>query len=76
MSWRVLDDGPGIARWTVGSLTLGRPGARYVNRAGGRSGSAATLRLPRGATYRLRLTVTDAAGGSTSAVLGRVRVPD
>jgi hypothetical protein len=76
VSWRVLDDGAGIARWTIGSLTPGRPGARYVIRAGGRSGSSATLRLPRGAAYRLRLTVTDAAGGSTSAALGRVRVPD
>jgi hypothetical protein len=81
-SWRVLDAGPGIARWTVASLTLGRKGAHYVSRAGGAvsraggaAGSAATLRLPRGAAYRLRLTVTDVLGRRAAAPLGTVRVP-
>ena len=73
--WRVLDAGPGIAQWTVASLTIGREGARYVRRAGGSARSAATLRLPRGAAYRLRLTVTDVLGRSSAAQLGRVRVP-
>ena len=37
VSWRVLDAGAGIAKWTVSSQTLGRKGARYVTRASGRS---------------------------------------
>jgi hypothetical protein len=75
ISWRVLDSGPGVASWTVSSLRLGRKGARYVNRAAGRSGSEATLRLPRGATHRLRLTVSDVLGRGSTATLGSVRVP-
>ncbi|HEX5928497.1 MAG TPA: hypothetical protein VFY48_03810 [Solirubrobacterales bacterium] len=73
--WRVLDAGPGIGSWTVSSLTLGRRGARYVNRASGSGGSAAEVRLPRGAGYRLRLTVTDVLGRRSSAALGSVGVP-
>jgi hypothetical protein len=74
-SWQVLDPGPGIAGWTVASLALGRKGARYVGRASGSAGNAATLRLPPGAVYRLRLTVTDALGRASAAQLGTVRVP-
>jgi len=74
-SWKVLDAGPGIAKWSVSSLTLGRKGARYVGRASGSGASATTLRLPRGAAYRLRLTVTDLLGRSSAAQLGSVRVP-
>jgi len=74
-SWRVLDPGPGVERWTVSSLTLGRRGARYVSKVSGSSGSVATLRLARGATYRLRLTVTDLRGHGAGAALGTVRVP-
>ncbi|HET6998582.1 MAG TPA: DUF4430 domain-containing protein [Solirubrobacterales bacterium] len=76
VSWRELDAGPGIARWTVSSQTLGREGARYLKRASGRSGTEATLRLPAGASYRLRLTVTDVLGRTTTTALGRVQVPD
>jgi regulator of RNase E activity RraB len=75
VSWRVLDSGAGIAGWTISSKTLGRAGARYVERASGTSRTAATLRLPRGAAYRLRLTVTDVLGRSSSAAIGRVQVP-
>jgi hypothetical protein len=75
VSWRVPETGPGIGKWTVSSLTLGRKGARYVGRASGRSGSSATLRLPPGAGYRLRLTVTDVLGRSSTAALGTVQVP-
>lgn len=75
VGWRVLDAGPGIGKWTVSSLTLGREGARYVARASGRSGSSALLRLPAGASYRLQLTVTDVLGRSSTATLGRVQVP-
>jgi hypothetical protein len=75
VSWKLLDRGPGIRRWEISSLRLGRRGARYLVRAGGRDGSSATLRLPPGAGYRLRLTVTDVLGRSSSAVLGKVQVP-
>ena len=75
LSWRVLDAGPGISRWTVSSQALGREDARYVTRARGTGGTFASLRLPPGAAYRLRITVIDALGRSSSAVLGRVRVP-
>jgi len=75
VSWRVLDPGVGVSGWMVSSKTLGRGGARYVARASGVSRTAATLRLPRGAAYRLRLTVTDALGRGSSAVIGVVQVP-
>ncbi len=41
VGWWVRDSGPGVGKWTVSSLTLGRKGARYVSRASGRSGNAA-----------------------------------
>jgi hypothetical protein len=75
VSWQVLDPGPGIASWSISSRALGRPGARYVRRAGGSNGSTATVRLPRGATYRLRLTVVDAIGRSAAIAAGRVEIP-
>jgi len=74
VSWRVLDGGPGIASWAISSQAFGRAGARYVRRAHGSSRSAATVRLPPG-DYRLRLTVVDALGRSSAAVLGKVEVP-
>jgi hypothetical protein len=75
VSWKVLDPGTGIGRWKVSSQRLDRGGARYVTRVSGRAGTSATLRLPPGAGYRLRLTVTDVLGRSSSAVLGKVQVP-
>jgi len=75
VAWKVLDPGPGIARWTVSSLRLGKSGARYVVRARGTGTTAATLHLPAGAGYRLQLTVVDALGRSSSAVLGKIQVP-
>jgi hypothetical protein len=75
VSWKVLDAGPGIASWSISSQEIGRPGARYVRRAGGSGRSATTVRLPIGATYRLRLTVVDAIGRSSAIVIGRVEVP-
>lgn len=73
--WRVLDPGVGIRRWTVASQALDRKGAPWVARAGGSARTAATLRLPPGSAYRLRLTVVDALGRSAATSLGRVRVP-
>jgi hypothetical protein len=75
VSWKVLDPGAGVAKWTISSRTLGRKGARWVERASGRERTAALLRLPPGATYLLRLTVVDTSGRASSASLGRVRVP-
>ena len=75
VSWRVLDAGAGISRWTISSQATGREDARYVTRAKGTGGTSASLRLPAGVAYLLRITVIDALGRSSSAVLGRVRVP-
>jgi hypothetical protein len=75
VSWRVLDAGAGISRWTISSQAIGREDGRYVTRAKGTGGTSASLRLPPGGTYRLRITAIDALGRSSTAVLGRVRVP-
>ena len=76
VSWRVLDAGAGISRWTISSQAIGPEDARYVTRAKGTSGgTSASLRLPPGGAYRLRISVIDALGRSSSAMLGRVRVP-
>ncbi len=75
VSWRVLDSGVGIARWTISSRRLGQKGARYVTRAKGTNGTSTTLRLPRGAAYQLRIAIVDALGRSSTAVIGKVQVP-
>lgn len=75
VSWRVLDQGAGIAKWTIASKTLGRKGARWVSRASGDDRTSASVRLPPGATYKLRLTIIDSAGRSSSALIGKVQVP-
>jgi hypothetical protein len=75
VSWRVLDPGPGIASWSISSRVLGRPGARYVRRAGGSNDNTTTVHLPRGATYCLRLTVVDAIGRSSAIAVGKVEIP-
>jgi len=74
VSWRVSDPGVGIARWTIASKALGRKG-RPVVRASGKTKTSARLRLPAGASYKLRITFTDVLGRSSSAALGRVKVP-
>ncbi|HTT94392.1 MAG TPA: DUF4430 domain-containing protein [Solirubrobacterales bacterium] len=73
--WKVLDPGVGIAGWQIAARRLGRRGSTFVTVAGGTSGSRAKLRLPRGASYRLRFTVTDRLDRSASVMLGRVKVP-
>lgn len=75
VSWRVVDAGVGIAKWTISSKTFGRKGSRYVTRASGSSGTSATLRLPPGATYRLRITIVDTLGRSSTIAIGNVTVP-
>jgi len=74
VSWRVLSPGVGIDRWRISSQRLGKKDTRYVSRATETHGSSATLQLPPGA-YRLRLTIVDALGRSSSVVLGKVVVP-
>lgn len=76
VSWRILNSGPGVNGWTISSQTLGRKGARYVTRAAGTSATSATVRLPKGASYRLLFAITDLLGGSSTATLGKVTVPD
>jgi hypothetical protein len=73
--WRVLERGVGVRRWTIAARALGRRGARFTNRASGRSKTRAALKLPRGRTFALRLTVVDNSGRRTTRSLGRVRVP-
>jgi hypothetical protein len=73
--WRVLDAGVGIEGWTIDSKTLGRKSARWVSRASGSDRTSATVRLPTNARSKLRLTVVDLLGRSSSAPIGRVRVP-
>ncbi len=75
VSWKILDPGPGISKWTISSRALGRKSAGWVDRASGSGRIAATLRLPAGAAYRLRLTVVDALGQAATVLLGRVQVP-
>ena len=75
VSWRLLDAGVGVRRWTIASRALGRKGAPWVTRASGSGRTAATLRLPPGAAYGLRMTVVDVLGRSASTSLGWVRVP-
>ena len=74
-SWRVLDAGVGIEGWTISSQALGRKPARYVNRARRRERHLDPFSSARGATYRLRMTVVDALGRSSTTAIGRVRVP-
>jgi hypothetical protein len=75
VGWKVIDPGAGIKRWQISAKALGRKGARFVTKATGRNGTWATIRLSAGATYRLRLTLTDALGQITNLGLGKVTVP-
>ncbi len=77
ISWRVLDPGAGIEKWTIASKRLGAKGraGRYVARATGTSETSTAVRLPLGGTYELKITVVDMLGRSSSAPIGKVRVP-
>lgn len=75
VSWKVLKAGPGIKKWTIASRTVGAKKARWVTRAKGKEKTKATIRLPRGATYRLRFAITDALGQTSTVALGKVKVP-
>jgi hypothetical protein len=75
VSWQVRDAGVGVSSWTISSKTLGHKGADFVTRASGKAKSSAQVRLPFGASYRLRIAFTDSLGRRSSAQLGKVRVP-
>jgi Domain of unknown function (DUF4430) len=75
VGWRVLDAGPGIAKWSVSSKRLRRRSSRFITRATGKDKSSVRVRLPGGSRYALRLTVTDLLGRSSSVELGSVWVP-
>jgi Domain of unknown function (DUF4430) len=75
LNWRVLDPGVGIESWTISSKRLGAKGARYVTRARGTTKTSAAVRLPLGAAYKLKITVVDTLGRSSSASIGNVRMP-
>jgi hypothetical protein len=75
VSWKVLEAGTGVRSWTIASQLIGDKKAPYVRRASGTSATSASLRLPRGHAYRLRFTLTDAAGKSSDLMLGKVVVP-
>jgi Domain of unknown function (DUF4430) len=77
ISWRVLDPGAGIKKWMIASKRLGAKGkgARYITRAQGTTKTSTMVRLPLGATYKLKITIVDMLGRSSSASIGKVRVP-
>jgi hypothetical protein len=74
VSWQVLEAGAGVKDWRIATKTLGKKGG-WVNRARGLKGTEATVRLPRGHRYRVRFTLTDMAGHTTTYSLGKVTVP-
>jgi len=74
VSWKVLDPGAGVKAWQIATKTVGKRGG-FVARAHGTKGSSATVKLPRGHSYRLRFTLTDLAGNTTDYGLGKVTVP-
>jgi hypothetical protein len=75
VSWKVLDPGAGVAGWKIAAKRLGRGRGRFVVRAQGRTQTSAVVHLPRGATYALRLSLTDTLGRTTDYPLGKVTVP-
>ncbi|HEX4732146.1 MAG TPA: hypothetical protein VH299_12815 [Solirubrobacterales bacterium] len=76
VSWKVLDAGPGIKKWTISSLTVGQKHARWLIRASGARKTSATIALPKGHTYKLRFAITDDNGKTSTLSLGKVKVPE
>jgi hypothetical protein len=75
VSWKVLGSGAAVKSWTIASQLVGPKKAPFVRRASGTSATSASLRLPPGATYRLRLTIVDALGRTSTVTIGKVTVP-
>jgi hypothetical protein len=75
VSWKVLEAGAGVRRWTISSQALGAKPAPYVKRASGTTATSASVRLPPGDAYRLRFTITDTLGRTSMMTLGKVVIP-
>jgi hypothetical protein len=75
VSWKVLEAGAGVKGWTIASQLVDAKKAPFVRRASGTTAGSASLRLPPGATYRLRFTIVDTLGRSSSVTIGKVTVP-
>jgi hypothetical protein len=75
VSWTVLRSGAGVKSWTIASQLVGARKAPFVRRASGSTATSASLRLPPGASYRLRLTIVDALGRASTVTIGKVTVP-
>jgi hypothetical protein len=75
VSWKVLEAGSGVKSWAVSSLTVGQKKAHWVTRARGTAKTTATLALPKGHAYKLRLAVTGKDGKVTTLSLGTAKVP-
>ena len=75
VTWKVIDAGPGVKKWTISSQAVGAKGDRWVTRARGKAQTKATVKLPRGATYKLRFAITDTLGATSTVSLGKVKVP-
>jgi hypothetical protein len=73
VSWKVLAPGAGTGTWRISTQTVGAKG--WVRRAAGTTQTSASLKLPPGHRYRVRLIVTDASGHTTTYPLGTVAVP-
>lgn len=75
VSWRILEQGPGLRSWTIRSRAAGPRGARFRRRASGQAATSALLRLPPGHLHDLRYSATDARGQTSSVDFARVLVP-
>jgi hypothetical protein len=75
VSWKVLRSGAEVKSWTIASQLVGAEKARLVRRASGTTATSASLRLPPGRSYRLRLTIVDALGHTSTVTIGKVTVP-
>lgn len=75
VSWRVLDRGVGVRRWTIAARRVGGKPSRFRELARGRAQTSVSLRLRRGVKFALRLTVVDNRGRRTTRPLGRVTIP-
>jgi hypothetical protein len=75
LSWRVLQAGVGVQRWTFASRLAGRKSGAFTTRATGTKGTSALLRLPAGRTWTVRATFEDRLGRTVSDDVGDVLVP-
>ncbi|HEX3736745.1 MAG TPA: DUF4430 domain-containing protein [Solirubrobacterales bacterium] len=74
VSWKV-QGGEEVAKWTISSLTVGRQPSHWVIRANGSAATEATVTLPKGHTYKLRLVLVGRSGDTSIFSFGKVKVP-